>query len=191
MDNNLIRCFVAFDFPSEAKEHIRSVIESNQKRFPHARWVSINHIHITLQFFPALSVSQINQVRMILQEIALPLSAFGFTLQQLGAFSSWKRVRVLWIGVDDHSSEMMKKIAFLLKKGCSTGGIEIEDETREFSPHITLARFKNPTAIQPEQLIQPSFYTTQIRQLSFYQSTLTPQGPIYTPLDIFTLKEVK
>jgi len=65
------------------------------------------------------------------------------------------------------------------------------DRTRPFSPHLTLARLKNPVSILPQQLFQPTCYTTSIRQVSFYQSTLTPRGPIYSPLITIPLKEVK
>lgn len=54
MNDNPIRCFVAFDFSPEAKAFIHSIIEKNQTRLPQARWVQPNQIHVTLQFFAAL-----------------------------------------------------------------------------------------------------------------------------------------
>ncbi len=58
MNDSPIRCFVAFDLPSEAKTFILSIIKKNQVRLPQARWVPPDQIHITLQFFPAFRRSR-------------------------------------------------------------------------------------------------------------------------------------
>ena len=189
MTDNPIRCFVAIDFSPETKVYIQSVIEKNKIRFPQARWVSTDQIHITLQFFPSLTSSRVDQMKTILAEISASFNAFELIVLQIGVFSSWKKVRVLWIGIDPVAGEKLKKIALYLVKECTAQNIDI-DQSREFSPHLTLARFKDPISIQPQQLYQPTCYTTSIRHLSFYQSTLTPRGPIYTPLMIMPLKEV-
>ena len=67
MNDNPIRCFVAFDFSPEAKAFIHSIIEKNQTRLPQARWVPPDQIHITLQFFPALFPPQVHQIKMFIQ----------------------------------------------------------------------------------------------------------------------------
>lgn len=190
MNDNPIRCFVALDLSSEAKAFILSIIEKNQVRLPQARWVLPDQIHITLQFFAALFPPQINQIKLFIQNFFPQIGSFPSTLTEIGVFSSWNRARVIWLGFDHQSGEIMKKAVQALNEECIKQGITI-DLTRPFSPHLTLARFKNPVSVRPQHLFQPTCYTTSIRQVSFYQSTLTPRGPIYTPLITILLKEVK
>ncbi|HAX98856.1 MAG TPA: RNA 2',3'-cyclic phosphodiesterase [Candidatus Atribacteria bacterium] len=190
MNDNPIRCFVAFDFSPEAKAFIHSIIEKNQTRLPQARWVQPNQIHVTLQFFAALLPTQVNQVKLIIQNFFPLIECFPSTLAEIGAFSSWNRARVIWLGFDHRSGEIMKQATQVFNEECTKQGIAV-DRTRPFSPHLTLARLKNPVSILPQQLFQPTCYTTSIRQVSFYQSTLTPRGPIYSPLITIPLKEVK
>ena len=190
MNANPLRCFVTFDLSPETISFIGSIIEKNQTRFPQARWVSTDLIHITLQFFAALLPTQVNQIKLIIQNLFPQVDSFTSTLTEIGVFSSWNRVRVIWLGFDHQSSEKMKKIVQVFNKQCNEQRIPI-DQTRLFSPHLTLARFKNPVSLQPQQLFQPTCYTTSIQQVSFYQSTLTPKGPIYNPLLTIQLKEVK
>ena len=190
MNDNPIRCFVAFDFSPEAKAFIHSIIEKNQTRLPQARWVQPNQIHVTLQFFAALLPTQVNQVKLIIQNFFPLIESFPSTLAEIGAFSSWNRARVIWLGLDLRSGEIMKQATQVFNEECTKQGIAV-DRTRPFSPHLTLARLKNPVSILPQQLFQPTCYTTSIRQVSFYQSTLTPRGPIYSPLITIPQKEVK
>ncbi|QPM69270.1 RNA 2',3'-cyclic phosphodiesterase [Atribacter laminatus] len=190
MNDNPIRCFVAFDLSPETKAFISSIIEKNQAHLPQARWVRPDQIHVTLQFFAALLPSQVNQVKSIIQKLFTQVESFPSTLAEIGAFSSWNRARVIWLGFDHQSSTIMKQATQTFNQNCAKQGIAV-DLTRPFSPHLTLARLKNPVSIHPQQLFQPKCYTTSIRQVSFYQSTLTPRGAMYSPLITILLKEVK
>ena len=190
MNDKPIRSFIAFDLPSEAKAFILSIIEKNQVRLPQARWVQPDQIHITLQFFAALFPTQVDQIKIYIQNFFPQIECFQSTLTEIGVFSSWNSVRVIWLGFDYQAGEMMKKAAQALNEECLKQGITV-DLSRPFSPHLTLARLKKPVSIRPQQLFQPPCYTTFIKQVSFYQSTLTPRGPIYTPLMTIPLKEVK
>jgi 2'-5' RNA ligase len=60
-------------------------------------------------------------------------------------------------------------------------------ESRPFKPHITLARIKfarDPDAIRESAAVysEKHFGSQRAAELVVYSSTLTPNGPIYTPL---------
>ncbi len=59
-----------------------------------------------------------------------------------------------------------------------------------FSHHITLARFLSPFALSSLGVENINF-STEIKKLVFYQSTLTPRGSVYQQLGVFSLEGVK
>jgi 2'-5' RNA ligase len=70
-------------------------------------------------------------------------------------------------------------------------------EGRPFSPHLTLGRVSDSAnletlkrvvlALQVQQ--KSDFGDVSVQKFTLFQSTLTPQGPIYTPLQRFSLLE--
>ena len=65
-------------------------------------------------------------------------------------------------------------------------------EKRAFTPHVTLARFKegsrtlNLTALLPEG--NPSFGTMTATEFHLYESKLSPKGSSYSKLSSFALQ---
>jgi 2'-5' RNA ligase len=65
-------------------------------------------------------------------------------LQGLGAFASPQEARVLWLGVQ--ASQELLDLQEDLEKHFRQRFV-LPDEERDFHPHLSLARFRNPTAI--------------------------------------------
>ena len=72
-------------------------------------------------------------------------------------------------------------------------------ESRKFQPHLTIARIRHPPRSGSSELERLSAYIDQHQTFDFgsfsvtaihlKQSTLTPQGPIYTTLSTRTLSK--
>jgi 2'-5' RNA ligase len=65
-------------------------------------------------------------------------------------------------------------------------------EGRPFNPHLTLGRVKSPVnrhrlAQALEQLPALKWPPFTVSELILFRSTLTPQGSIYTPLQVIPL----
>jgi 2'-5' RNA ligase len=65
-------------------------------------------------------------------------------------------------------------------------------ETRKFSPHLTLARFREPRpdrrfAELAKELEDYHFGTSRVHEIVLYQSILRPQGAEYQALHKFPL----
>jgi RNA 2',3'-cyclic 3'-phosphodiesterase len=98
-----------------------------------------------------------------------------------------KPARVLWAGLAPPGA-----IAALKEAIDAALGPDPESADRAFSPHVTLARFKEPPP--PEPL---SHYLEQHRALAsepfavgafvLYQSRTLPTGSLYTPLASYPL----
>jgi 2'-5' RNA ligase len=61
-----------------------------------------------------------------------------------------------------------------------TLGIEVEK--RDFTPHITLGRKKEPTPLLERDIPDLDEMSFVIDRLVLFRSTLTPQGAIYSPV---------
>lgn len=183
-----IRSFVALDLPCEAQDFLEDLIARGKKTYPRAKWVKREQLHLTLHFFSAFPVTQVEEMNKLLEEVSGRFSVFPVTLEKWGAFPSLRRARVMWVGIDQRGEERITMIREEVEKRIAKKGWEREE--REFSPHITLARFRSPfalTSLEGENISFP----TEVRKMVFYQSTLTPQGSVYQELGSFNLKEVK
>ncbi|MEI6157689.1 MAG: RNA 2',3'-cyclic phosphodiesterase, partial [Atribacterota bacterium] len=63
-------------------------------------------------------------------------------------------------------------------------------EERDFSPHITLARWRTPLPVRPESLIPSEPLETSIQEINLYRSLLTPGGAVYDQLAGFSLTQI-
>ncbi|MCX6088939.1 MAG: RNA 2',3'-cyclic phosphodiesterase [Candidatus Atribacteria bacterium] len=184
-----IRCFVAFDLLPEAKRYLLQIIENNQRFHPEAKWISEHQLHITIRFFASLTPSQVNRVVRILEDCHRGYHPFDLKLGSLGVFSSWKRARVLWIGIDPAAAQHIKNIVLHFENQCAQNDLRNEEE-RDFSPHITLARWRTPLPVCPESLIPSEPLETSIQEINLYRSLLTPGGAVYDQLAGFSLTQI-
>src|SRR5205807_2390184 len=105
---------------------------------PGAHWVEPENMHITLRFIGEVDDSTAEEIDHALQRIAA--EGFSLELAGLGTFGQGFKARSLWTGVNPSAelSRLQGKIeSALVRSG-------LPPETRKFTPHVTLARLKNP-----------------------------------------------
>ncbi|MDI3542840.1 MAG: 2,3-cyclic 3-phosphodiesterase [Candidatus Atribacteria bacterium] len=188
MSSATIRSFIALDLLPEAQDFLEGLIQKEKKHYPQAKWVNKEQFHLTLHFFPAFLMTQIEEMNEMLEKVSRRFTAFPITLERWGAFPSPRRARVIWIGVDREGEEKIKEIREEVEEEIIKKGWEREE--REFSPHITIARFRSPLTLSSWEEESINF-STIIKKMVFYQSTLTPRGSVYQELGVFSLEEVK
>ncbi len=187
-DEKLIRAFLAVDPPQE----VLNEIGRNQERFKKTiqgdiRWVRPEGIHLTLKFFGYVSEADIANITQVVKNNIVDVKPFTLNVRRAGVFPSVNRARVLWLGMDgdiDTLIRLQKKIDTALQ------GYGFEMENRPFSPHVTLARIKEPKGLiglakiieKSEDYAAGSF---SVGGLNLFKSTLTPKGAIYTKLAYF------
>ncbi|MCI0413918.1 RNA 2',3'-cyclic phosphodiesterase [bacterium] len=182
------RLFVAIGLP----ESIRGELEQLQKQLkPFARdakWVNISGIHLTLKFLGYVDPAQLTEITDALAIAAKDQSVLSIQASGCGFFPNARRPNVLWVGVSapellplqQNVEEAMSKLGF-------------EKENRAFSPHLTLARFKEHRghlllANETENLAGKDFGGFTANSFSLYESILRPQGAQYHILQDFLLK---
>jgi len=134
-----MRLFVALDIDEAIRQRITRFLEGVQEFAPDARWVRPESLHVTLKFIGEIDELKLTDVKKALATVEAGPVTIGFSGS--GFFPTPKQARVFWIGIT--SDEKLASLARMVDESLhSSPGSEIERETREFSPHLTLARGK-------------------------------------------------
>ncbi len=178
-----MRLFIAIDLPDQVKNRLLGL----RADIPGARWVPVEQLHLTLAFLGEVDEEQCKTVAAELGKIRS--SGFKLRFNRLGCFPHHRQPRVLWAGLDPEP--LLLKLVRLVQKTALDCNI-LPDE-RPFAPHITLARFKQPSAeevgiylgrhslLKLEPLVVSDFF--------LFQSQLSSMGAVHTPLERFSLLE--
>lgn len=183
-----MRTFLGIDLPDEIKKNIKEVIEK-LKKVKEARTVKLENLHITLKFLGDVEEKKIELIKEKLKSSFSDFPCFEVKLKGIGVFPEEKRVRVLWIGVEDNG--ILKKLNEKIERIMEKFGFERE---KEFVSHITIARFKSVPNLNfirefLEKHRDAVFGKFKIEDFFLYESFLTPEGPIYRKIERFILSK--
>lgn len=170
----MTRLFVAIDLP----EQIKRTLARFSSEIPSARWVGSEELHLTMRFIGEVDQETFSSIKTVLAGVKFP--AFPLSICGVGHFPPGRHPRVLWVGLGpcDPLIQLQQEIEIALLDA----GITADE--RPFSPHITLARFKEsvPAAVERFEKAHlefacPSF---EVNHFILYSSVLTPRGAIHT-----------
>ena len=184
-----VRLFVGLELDELVRKRAASVAERLQRRSlaeaPNfkARWIPAANLHITIWFFGEVTD---DAAKVLIDELRAPLprSTFELTVRGCGAFPRSGTPRVLWIGTGEGTAAMVETHAALARRLAPRG---YAPEERTYSPHVTLARVKDPgsaaRAIRQALAEEPAECgVTAVRALTLFRSRLSPHGATYDPL---------
>lgn len=110
-------------------------------------------------------------------------------LHGVGGFPNLRNPRVIWCGLEG-DLPMLEALQQRVESACLGAGFAPEE--RPFQPHLTLGRVRGKTNLQPlldyikiGSALEHAFVA---REFNVYQSTLRPQGALYTVLEKIELK---
>jgi 2'-5' RNA ligase len=184
-----VRLFVAIDIPDAVRQAIAALTRRLRVLSSGARWVRLEGAHITLKFIGETPPERADRVRAVLSN-ARASGPIELQFAGLAFFPGPRYPRVLWAGVT--SSAALRELAESIETELEPLGVPRGE--REFSPHITLARFDSPknldvlrAAVETEGA--PEFGRTSAREFHLYQSVLKPGGAEYTRLASYQIAE--
>ncbi|HOJ02017.1 MAG TPA: RNA 2',3'-cyclic phosphodiesterase [Anaerolineaceae bacterium] len=178
------RVFTALDLSEQVISDIlrfRDIFEPYHPTI--LRWTKTDQLHLTLKFVGELHESHLQPIQQQMGEIFTKVGEFQLRLQGAGIFPHPRNPRILWVGISPVPA--LTEIARMNEELFHAFGYPVEK--RPFMPHITIARFKDDCSHR-ELLTFQSFWQEQKKDfqsqqimdhLTFYQSTLTRQGPTY------------
>lgn len=176
-----MRLFTAIDLPQEALLRLERLVAALR---PEAliKWSPLDNLHITTKFIGEWQESRLEELNEALLEVA-PRKSFEIELKDLGWFPNERSPRVLWAGV--HGGEPLKTLARETDERLSALGVSRDE--REFSPHLTLARIKNPVPLrslrQKVQEMQPAALGIfEVSRFALFRSDPGSNASIYRKL---------
>jgi len=167
-----IRCFVALQPDEAARARLDAVAAEQHRRYPAARRMRAENLHLTLAFIGALGLSQAREVAARLS--ALRHEPFDWALDAVGSFG---RARVLWAGgMDARLDALASQARQLLDE------LGVAYDRKPFVAHVTLLR-KLPRAatLEPPRRIEPPI-VWRARQPVLLESRAEADGTRYVPV---------
>jgi len=192
MSTEDIRTFIALELEDNIKDKIKETQETiKSANLVKASWVNRNNLHLTLKFLGDTKVKYVEGIKQNIKnclENKIPIKCI---LNKTGCFPNEKSARVIWVGLEDENGQI-KDLAKKLEDSMFEFGFK--KEKRDFKTHITVCRPRE--IMNPDQLnllikeINNNFTPVEftVNKITLFESRLTPQGSIYTPLDSFSLK---
>jgi 2'-5' RNA ligase len=175
---------VAFEVADPALDEVERATRPWRDRFPKARWVPRENLHVTLAFMGKTYPRLLAWVRGRLEVTATVSDPVETHLTALGSFPSTTRGRVLWVGLADPEGQ----IAELAERVGASLAHEFPPQERAFTPHLTVARSDPPLRLPEgfaETPIEPVPF--RVQRLVLFRSHLQRPAPRYEPLETFPL----
>jgi 2'-5' RNA ligase len=176
-----MRLFTAIDIPEEVREHLERVI-THLRPSAHVKWSTVYNLHITLKFIGEWAAPGLEKLEAALASVA-PRLAVPVDVRGVGWFPNQHHPRVFWAGI--LSGPELETLARDIETSLEPLGIAKED--RDFSPHLTLARIKQPTPLHTlrqavTDLGAVEFGAFRSDRFGLYRSQPGAAGSIYTKL---------
>lgn len=176
-----MRLFLGLALP----EDIRARMAGLCAGVPGARWIAPENLHLTLRF---LGETEENTARHIAAHLSrVKASPFDLSLKGVGHFGSSRRLRSLWAGVEPSPSltDLQEKIETSVQRA------GLPPEGRNFTPHITLARFKSGTRVKLGDYLSGNALFTAgpftVDGFVLFSSHLSHKGASYAIEEVFPL----
>ncbi len=181
-----MRLFVALDLPEPVRHAITELIAKLQPKSRAAHWIKSENLHITLKFIGHVPNEKLSPIQTALSSIhvAHPIEIH---FRGMGFFPNERRPRAFWCGIA--SSPNLAELAANIDRALVPLGVEAE--TRPFTPHLTLARFKSDEGIR--EVVQAAtdmkstdFGAATETNFHLYESLLKSTGAQYNRVASFS-----
>ena len=183
-ENSLTRCFIAIEISREAINEIEAIQNIIKKRkLFYGKLTEPENLHLTLKFLGEINEEIIEKVKEELRNIKI--KEFEVSLGELGLFSE-HIPRILWV-------RLMGKEVLELQAEIDKQLDNIFPKEERFMSHLTIARIKK---VIDKRILLEYIKNLKHRKIKFKinefilkKSELMPEGPIYSNLEKFKLRE--
>jgi 2'-5' RNA ligase len=184
----VLRCFLALELPMSLQDRVEAAMMELRDRIGSdlVRWVPVRNIHLTLKFLGDTAISGLDLIRASIEVSATQFEPFDVLVSGFGTFPSYRRPRVLWVGLaGPHVLASLHR-----EVDVATGRLGYTSEGRAFSPHLTVGRVRENIATADMQRIRGELERTTIGEIGrwrvdavhLFRSELLPSGSRYTKL---------
>ncbi len=178
-----VRTFIAVEPDPPVRSWLSGWLDLLRSRWPEARWVAPEHLHLTVKFLGNVAAERLEEVKAIAAAVARTAAPFRLTLGAPGWFGPRRTPRTFWLGlVPGASLDRLGEVQGRLERALAERGFPAD--VRPFTAHLTLGR--NPRQVPAEgwdgtlpPWAGPEPPGFPCRALSVFGSDLTPTGPIH------------
>jgi 2'-5' RNA ligase len=187
-----MRCFVAIEIDEERREAVRRAVDEVRPMTTVSRarisWARPEGWHVTLKFLGDVAESRVEAVRAALASAVRGVGCFELLLRGLAGWPRGSRARVLAVGVEDdgNSARLARGVDDALEP------LGFARETRDYTPHLTVARLRDGAAVRAivratAPFEETLFGTMPVERMGLYESVLGPDGAKYRRLEEYAL----
>jgi RNA 2',3'-cyclic 3'-phosphodiesterase len=179
-----MRTFIAVEIHNEKILDSIAKIQSDFKI--KATPVNKQNMHFTILFLGDITKEAAERVKEELSSVSFKPIEVKFT--HVGAFPNSRSPRIVWLGTDDVASKQLADLALQVEKKLQPLGFRSD---KQFKPHLTIFRIKNNAVDISgtlEKFKEIDLGIELITELKFKQSILTPNGPLYSDLQVILAK---
>ena len=181
-----MRLFTAIDLPADVLLRLERLLAALRSEAL-IKWSPLDNLHVTTKFIGEWPEKRLDELHAALAGVG-PRETFSIELKDLGWFPNERSPRVLWAGVN--GGRPLQELARATEERLTQLGIPRDE--RPFSPHLTLARIKNPVPLgrlkQRVRDMQPAALGTfQVSEFALYRSEPGSNASIYHKLREFRL----
>ena len=182
-----MRLFIAVDISDEARSAAAAHIAELRRRYLGVKvsWVRPENLHITVKFLGETPKDKIDGIKEALAAAAAAIRPFEIQLSKPGSFGK----KVLFINTADEGGAL-KAVHGRVEAALDPLGFDREN--REFRPHITIARIRDPRGATPMIATHNAGHLPRVRMhaggVTLYESSLGHGGSRYTMLERFPFR---
>lgn len=179
------RLFFGLNLDPLFQAEISVCAERLRRLYPEQKWVRFRHFHFTVHFLGDKTPEQKIKVQSIAAEIAQSTEPFNISLEDMGAFPSLNKPRVIWIGAAQECRVDLEHLYQKVTRPLIAEGFPVEHET--FTPHATLFRVRADKLIQwdPEVFQFPKTSLRRVDRLTLFKSVLIDGASEYVPIETY------
>jgi 2'-5' RNA ligase len=174
-----MRLFIAIDLPDDWRRILSEPEQSIGWLGRGVKWVEPRGMHLTLKFLGEVDEKLLPGIHTGTIAACSDAAPFTIRLRGTGVFPNAKRPRVYWAGIEGPSSllQLQARVDSEMQR------LGFPAEEREFRPHLTLARIKEPIGKQrmTDALLSYSLESepAEVRELLLIRSHLSSEGARY------------
>ena len=188
-----MRLFFAIGIDPEAASAVRQLQSALQRKAPEPgiRWTSREQLHYTLKFLGEVAEHRVAGCREAARSAVQASAPFVLQLTGVGVFPATRTPHVLWVGAAA-GAELLAPLAARLDALLAPFGFE--PEKRPFTPHLTIARIKGPSAEKAaarllDEAQVATLATSRIDHMVLMHSRLSAQGACYSVVETYPFPE--
>ncbi|RDI71749.1 RNA 2',3'-cyclic phosphodiesterase [Halopelagius longus] len=178
-----MRLFVSIDLP----ETLTEAVADAQARLSDAdglRFTDPEQAHLTLKFLGDTDSERVPEIEDAMESAVAEagVGPFDATVGGFGVFPSLDYISVVWTGIRDGAgaAETTRLHEAVERETVELG---FEEESHEFTPHVTVARMDDARGKDLVQRVveeeDPELGTFRVEDIRLKESTLTDEGPRY------------